>query len=175
MSLDRFGALIGFAVTIIGAGLVALFPTAREIGITLVAIGVVVLAVTLFFAIYSNWQTIRAEAKRLGASQIILLIGLAGTWLFMTIGLGTAAWMVWTQQGFAIGVSGIGAGVKEDDGPMQWFRNLTMEGGLLQTRNVFSLKFRDVNISQKEVELKSASIIFGCQRNQVAARNYCSG
>jgi hypothetical protein len=86
-----------------------------------------------------------------------LLIGIAGTWLFMTVGLGAAAWMIWTGQGFAIGLSGISG--SRDDGPMQWFRNLRMEGWPNPGQNVFSLTFRGVNISQREVELKSASII----------------
>jgi hypothetical protein len=49
--------------------------------------------------------------------------------------------------------------VKEDEGPLVWFVNLTMEGGPLQGRNVFSLQFRGYNKSSKEVRLKSARLV----------------
>jgi hypothetical protein len=48
---------------------------------------------------------------------------------------------------------------KEDPGPLIWFLNLTMEGGPLQGRNVFSLQFRGMNKSGKEVKLKSAKMV----------------
>jgi hypothetical protein len=94
MSLGRFGTLIGFAVSIIGAGLAILYPSVRGIGFILVAIGLFVLAASLAAAIYSVRANIIERAKRLGAAQIILLIGIAGIWLFMTTGLATAAWMI---------------------------------------------------------------------------------
>jgi hypothetical protein len=77
--------------------------------------------------------------------------------LFMTIGLGAAAWMVATRKDFAIGVSSIAA-PSSDEGPMIWYRSIIIEGGVYG-RNVFSLTFQGTNISQKEVDLKSASII----------------
>jgi hypothetical protein len=90
--------------------------------------------------------------------QILLLLGIAGTWLFMTIGLGAAAWLIWTTQGFAIGTSGIGVGAKADDeGPIQWVHNFPIEGG--GSQNVFSLRFRGANISKSPIELKEASIV----------------
>jgi hypothetical protein len=49
--------------------------------------------------------------------------------------------------------------VKDDPGPLIWFVNLTMEGGPLQERNVFSLQFRGMNKSDKEVKLKSAKMV----------------
>jgi hypothetical protein len=48
-----------------------------------------------------------------------------------------------------------------DDGPLVWFVNLTMEGGPLQGRNVFSLQFRGLNKSANEVQLKAANIVSG--------------
>jgi hypothetical protein len=73
------------------------------------------------------------------------------------VALGAAAWMFWTGNGLSSGVSSIAG--NRDEGPLQWFANITMEGGPLSGSNVFSLKFRGVNTSQKEVEIKSASII----------------
>jgi hypothetical protein len=156
MSLGRFGTLLGFSLSIIGSGLIVYYPGT---GVVFILIGVVVLIGMLAYAVYSSWGIVRARARKLGTPQVVLLIGLAGAWSFMTMGIGAAAWMIWTQQGFAIGASGIGVGVKEDEGPLVWFRNMIMEGGPNLGRNVFSLTFRGVNTSQKEVELKSASII----------------
>jgi hypothetical protein len=51
------------------------------------------------------------------------------------------------------------AEAKQEEGPLVWFYNLTMEGGPLQSRNVFSLQFRGWNKSDNEVRLKSATII----------------
>lgn len=78
----------------------------------------------------------------------------------MTVALGAAGWMIWNRQGFIVGNSGIGVGApNQDDGPILWYRNLLLEGGPHLGRNMFSLTFRGGNISQKEIELKSANIV----------------
>jgi len=125
-----------------------------------VALGLVGLA--LFFLVapachhLHKWYVDRRGT--MGGAHIVLLIGIAGTWLFLTIALGAAAWVVWHGQGFAIGSSAIAGNA--DDGPMQGYKGgIVMEGGPLSRLNVFSLKFRGVNVSQKEVQLKDASII----------------
>ena len=47
----------------------------------------------------------------------------------------------------------------QDDGPLTWFyHNLSLEGGPLLGRPVFSLTFRGTNSSQQEVKLLSADI-----------------
>jgi hypothetical protein len=105
------------------------------------------------------WFKKRAtQGSTVSNAQMIILASLAGIWLFMTIGLGAAAWMAATARGFAIGQSAIGVGAKEDEGPMVWYRGPIIEGAAYG-RNLFSLTFRGSNISQKEVELRSASII----------------
>ncbi len=138
---------------------------AQVSGYTSTAIALTLVGAAAFFLIAPachharKWYLEQTAAGKmtLGIPQIVLLFGLAGAWVFMTMGLGAAAWIIWSGGGFVIGSSSIGG--NPDDGPMQWFRNLTMEGGPLSGRNVFSLKFRGANTSQKEVELKSASII----------------
>jgi hypothetical protein len=151
----------------IAVWLVAL--AAQISGFTSVAIALGLIGLAAFFLIAPTSHHVRAWHRRrviaaggqkvLSLPQIFLLIGLVGTWLFVTVGLSAAAWMIWTGQGSAVGSPSTGGNT--DEGPMQWFRNLTLEGGPLRGGglNVFSLKFRGVNISQKEVELKSASII----------------
>ncbi len=47
----------------------------------------------------------------------------------------------------------------QDDGPLTWFYyNLSLEGGPLLGRPVYTLKFKGTNSSQREVELLSADI-----------------
>jgi hypothetical protein len=73
----------------------------------------------------------------------------------MTIALGAATWMIWRGTRF----SAAGSTTTDDDGPLRWFYNLTLEGGPLSKSNVFSLNFYGTNASQKEVRLKTAAII----------------
>ena len=83
--------------------------------------------------------------KAVGHPRIILLIGIAGVWLFMTVALGATSWIMW-NAGDAIAAS------QKDQGPLIWFTNIAMEGGPLSSRNVFSLTFRGANASQSEVQ-----------------------
>jgi len=64
-----------------------------------------------------RWHRYRTSAGLNGEqASHFLLAGIAGTWLFMTVALGAAGWMVWNRQGFAIGGSGIGVGASQDEG-----------------------------------------------------------
>lgn len=123
-----------------------------QAGVIVIVIGAAVLIVTCAYALYDNWQKVKVQAKRLGTPQIILLIGIVGTWLFMTIALSATSWIVWNGGG-ASGTS------QKDEGPLLWFTNTAMEGGPIVGRNVFSLTFRGLNASQSEVQLKDANII----------------
>ena len=145
--------LIGLGLEVAGGAAVNRWP---EYAIPVMALGCVMI-VNGAWGVWNNRRERHGKARVKLLPSHLLLIGIAGAWLFMTISLGAAAWMAWSGQGFAIGSSSISPG--PDDGPMQWFRNLIMEGGPPNRSNVFSLKFRGVNVSQKEVELKSASII----------------
>lgn len=130
---------------------------------TVTAICWIVAALILLLAAADGvrgWHLARLKQGSPGVQTFhFLLIGIGGTWLFLTLALGSAGWMIWNQRGFTIGASPIGVGAKANEGPLEWFKNLTMEGGPPLGRNVFSLTFRGFNSSQKEVELKNASII----------------
>ena len=161
----RDARMLGFIVERGPAIAVWLFALAAQVsGYNNTAIALLLIGAAAFFLVapachhIRAWQRERkAQGRAMGAAQVAILIGIFGTWLFFTATAGAAAWMIWTGQGFRIGSSSISG--NPDDGPMQWFRNLVLEGGPLLGRNVFSLKFRGVNISQKEVELRNASII----------------
>jgi hypothetical protein len=144
-----------------------LFNTGLQVsGISNTATTIVcwVLAATILVAAcihrVREWHYSQLSAGALGVQvSHFLLAGIVGTWLFMTVALGAVGWLVWNRQGFTIGASGIGVGALQDEGPILWYRNLVLEGGPPVGRNVFSLTFRGGNISQREVELKSASIV----------------
>jgi hypothetical protein len=123
-----------------------------------------VLAAVILFtvAIYKarQWHISQKASGAMGVQAWhILFISLAGLWLFLSVAIGAAGWMVWTQQGFAVGNAAIGVGAGQDEGPLVWYRNLLLEGGPPVGRNVFSLTFRGGNVSQKEIELKGANIV----------------
>jgi hypothetical protein len=148
MQIGRLGSLIGFAFQLIGAGVAVYY---HDAGVALIIIGTIVLVASIVVWLYSNWQAILDWARRVGTAQIALLIGVAGTWVFMTLALGSLVWMVWA------GKPVLGAAPK-DEGPLIWFVNLTMEGGPSFGRNVFALTLHGANTSQREVRLKSAEI-----------------
>src|SRR5262249_4509403 len=95
-----FGALLGFAISIIGAGLAALYPTARGIGFILVAIGVLVMVGTLLAAIYFARQRIIKWAQSMGAPQIVLLLGIARHLVFHDSGYWCARMDAFYPTGF---------------------------------------------------------------------------
>lgn len=70
---------------------------------------------------------------------------------YLSLGAGTLLFAVATsylQRGTASAPS--------DDGPLVWYTNLTLEGGMHGP--IHSLRFRGTNISQREVELVTADI-----------------
>ncbi|MEX2167115.1 MAG: hypothetical protein WD852_08870 [Methyloceanibacter sp.] len=97
------------------------------------------------------------KAKDMGTMQIILIIGLIGTWLFLTAALAAGTWAIWKAGGIA---QAIGAQtVNDDEGPLSWWtEHLSVGWGDGQKEMVRSLAFRGTNISQEEIELRSAEI-----------------
>lgn len=91
----------------------------------------------------------RKEGKPGVENSQLLLIGLGGTWLFMSLTIAAAAyWLMQTRSTVAA----------VDEGPLQWVYNFSLEGGM-GGANVFSLRFRGANTSKKPVELKGAELI----------------
>jgi hypothetical protein len=120
-----------------------------------IGIGVALAILAMWIASWHRRQ--RREGKPGVQAQHFLLIGIAGTWLFLTVSLGTAAWMIWNNQGFTIGTSGVGVGAKKDEGPLEWVYSFSLEGGF--GRNIFALRFRGANTSKTPVQIKEANII----------------
>jgi len=126
----------------------------RLLGLTNMIWFVLVTIVAGLFGL-AGWHRARTKEGKPGVQNWhLLLTGLAGTWIFLSLAMGAAAWSIYQNQGL------IAAPEKEaDTGPLQWYYNLEMEGGPPVGRPVFALTFRGSNISQKEVLLKGASIV----------------
>jgi hypothetical protein len=121
-------------------------------------VGALVMAAAAVLLWMIDWhRRRRREGKSSVQAWHLLVTGMAGTWLFLTIGLGAAAWMAFNRENLS--AAGLSAAPRRDEGPLEWYYNLTMEGGPLSGRNVFALRFRGSNTSQKEVQLKRANIV----------------
>jgi hypothetical protein len=151
MQLGRFGSLVGFAVQVIGAGVALSHP---EIGYILIAIGTAVLLATIGHMMYFHRRKIAEWRRRVGFAQVLLLIGIVGAWLFLTVVCGSAAWMVWSGE-----TSSKSGNVVQNEGPLAWANTLTVDGGPLSRGNVFAYRFHGQNVSQREVKLKNAYLV----------------
>jgi hypothetical protein len=102
-----------------------------------------------------GWHRARLKEGKSGVQNWhLLLTGIAGTWIFLSLAMGAAAWSIYQNQGL------IAVPQKDaDSGPLQWYSNIEMEGGPPRGLPVFALTFFGGNISQKEVLLKGASIV----------------
>lgn len=96
VQLGRFGSLVGFAVQVIGGGVALLFPAA---GYFLIAVGTAVLLAAIGHGVYSHRKEIAEWRQRVGIVTILLLIGIAGTWLFASVALGALAWRLLRTPG----------------------------------------------------------------------------
>jgi hypothetical protein len=126
----------------------------------------------VFGAIGSLWRwglplLRRIGQRRMATWQIIALIG--GTWLLVTMALGALAWAVATSRPAEVSnnppSTGSIATVSQEQGPLTWFTGLVLEGPL--PFNVFSVRFKGVNSSQREVRIKSAEIISAINGTQL--------
>ena len=80
----------------------------------------------------------------------LLLTGLAGTWVFVTLAIATAAYWMWDTRSIASAIA--------DEGPLQWVYNFSMEGGTGRwKRRLPSFPWSDT--SKKPIELKGAELI----------------
>ena len=105
------------------------------------------LAGAIWLAFWHRKQ--RKEGKPGVENWQLLLFGLGGTWLFLSLTIAAAAyWLMQTRSTVAA----------VDEGPLQWVYSFSLEGGM-NGANVFSLRFRGANTSKKPVELKGAELI----------------
>jgi hypothetical protein len=126
--------------------------TALALFLSGLALLAAVVAAPYYFAMWGKEQGLPA----LTTIQVIVLIGIGGAWLFITLTLAAIGWSIWRGEGLT---GGTVVTHKQEEGPLGWFyAPLEMEGGALQQRNVFALMFHGTNVSQKEVHIKKATI-----------------
>jgi hypothetical protein len=101
------------------------------------------------------WHRRRRKEGKAGVENWhLLLAGITGTWLFLSLTMVAAALAIYTNQSLTSNPA-----QDADVGPLRWYFNLEMEGGPTLGRPVFALTFFGGNRSQKEVFLKSANIV----------------
>lgn len=137
-----------------------LFNVAASISGVQNVIGALIVAIIAFGLFARRWHKRRLAEGKSGVQTWHWLIGgIAVTWIGVTVLFAAAAIMAW--RGEAIPSSPVvatSAAPTEDGKPLKWFYNITMEGGPVLGRNVFSVTFSGWNSSDKEVSLKSAAI-----------------
>jgi hypothetical protein len=163
MGFQTFLAFLLCIVSILAGVIPVKYPQYAGIAdfIFWAAIGLLLILIAVM--VWSNRKHLMAGVKRLTGIQWLLLSGIGGTWLFLTVTLGTIAWLILNNS-----ASGIGLNAQKDDGPLTWFYNLTLEGGPPVRNNVYALRFHGTNSSQKEVRLKEAVIRSALKGNEIA-------
>jgi hypothetical protein len=149
--------LVALAIGLFSAAVPWLWPDRREFGYAMIVVAVLC-CIFCFYGIAKltrRWLVARTES--LGPTKMMILVGIAATWLCGTVAAATFAWSLWNEpKGRMIGVA-LGSADSEA-GPITWVQSFTsMEGGL-SGLNVASLRFQGANTSKTTVRLKSASI-----------------
>jgi hypothetical protein len=118
----------------------------------------VIFTIDLMVAV--KWGLLEAVAgkfKGMTGAQLTLMVGIIGAWAFLTLCLGSGAWMIWTGQGLAA-PSAAQPTEATDPGPIRWNVWFSIEGNL--SVRIFSLRFSGGNISKTQsLRLKEANII----------------
>jgi hypothetical protein len=84
-----------------------------------------------------GWHRARIKERKPGVQNWhLLLTGIGGTWLFLSLVMGAAAWSIFQNQGLAT----VAPEVADGDS-LRWFSNLEMEGGPQLGRPVFLSRF----------------------------------
>ncbi|WP_425906991.1 hypothetical protein [Nitrobacter sp. TKz-YC02] len=152
MDWNLIGWLAAFAYGGVGVALPILFPEYRSSGYFFLSSAGLAGLLTVIGLVQRVGGALRT---RIGMGRTVLIGGLIGTWLFLTFSIGVAVWLL-LQPSSMVSTQPTAAA---QDGPLTWYTNLSMEGGPPIGRPVYSLTFLGQNTSQKEVALKSASII----------------
>lgn len=144
----RAKAIIGTGATMAGGAAVNQFP---YIAYSAMALG---LGIAGWGGIQGvrEWHTTQRKAGFPGVQAWhFLAIGAVGVWLFMTMTLGAAGWMLWNGGG-----AGIAAAAKpQDEGPIAWNYSFGIDR---RGPNVVAIHFLGSNVAKNEVQIKEANI-----------------
>src|SRR5438067_10628543 len=102
---------------------------AQVSGYTNAAIALALVGIAAFFLIapayhyIREWRAQRIGHATLGTAQILLLVGIGGTWLFMTMALSAVGWLIWNGGGL-----GASTQAQEDPRPLRFLTQLEVNG-----------------------------------------------
>lgn len=146
----------GPAVALWLVGMAAQFSGYSSVALALFLVGLAMFFLVAPVVHYVQTRRRQQGLPTLSAIQTAILVGIGGTWLFLTVTFAAVGWSIWHSEGLSRGAA---VTQKQEEGPLVWFyAPLEMEGGALQQRNVFALMFHGTNVSQKEVHLRKATI-----------------
>jgi hypothetical protein len=121
-----------------------------------------------FSGLASAWHAINTWRVRHGKPSVkvepvhLIILGLA-------ISAAGVIWLaVWQPKAVIASTPPIVTQGNADPGPLEWYKAFSMEGGPRAGRNIIALKFHGRNISEAEVELKSASLISAINGTKMA-------
>jgi|GEM_PF-4176316 len=104
--------------------------------------------------VVDQYKTIWQRVRDMTPQELLLLTGIAGTWLFLTVAFAAGAWSILSKDSASSTLSNdqvLGLG------EVELTKHMTLSGGM-GGQNVFALEFLAVSRSDKEFELKSANI-----------------
>lgn len=106
----------------------------------------------LFFGVFAWDRWIQPWTSRVPSLQVALLVGIVGTWFFISVALATGALLIWNHRPEA------SASDQRGDGPIRWNQGFSIDGDL--TSKIGALRFLGVNISKEQaIHLKEANIL----------------
>jgi hypothetical protein len=152
MGWNGIGWFVAVCLGTAGSAVTYLWPDYRAFGYLLLVVAFASLVGASWGLAEKLFPKVRALHTRIGTQRVMLLFGILGTWVFVTLALGVVAWTI-ANPPPALRKAG-----PVDEGPISWLQGFSsMEGGM-NGFNVFALTFQGANISKESIELKSAHI-----------------
>src|ERR1700730_13775939 len=94
MGWNGIGWFAGICLSAAGTAVTFLYPTHREFGYFLLGIAVLCLCATVWGSFRLGWPHLRPLPTRIGTAKAMLLVGILGTWIFLTLTIGMVAWTI---------------------------------------------------------------------------------
>jgi hypothetical protein len=152
MGWNGIGWFVALCLGTAGSAVTYLWPDYRAFGYLLLVVAFASLVGAIWGLSEKVFPKVRALHIHIGTQRVMLLFGILGTWVFLTLTLGMVAWTIASPPAAA------GKTASIDEGPVAWLQGFSsMEGGLAGF-NVFALRFQGANISKEAIELRSARI-----------------
>ena len=116
MGWNLIGWLWALGVGAAGTAVTYLYPDHRDFGYVLLLVAVIAALLALFGLFQKLAIHIRALRTRIGITRVMLLFGILGTWVFVTITLSVLAWALIYPPPTLANTQ------PADEGPLSWFQ-----------------------------------------------------